>query len=206
MAKTAKKKRWVQIIAPKLFNGQMLGETLVLDVKEALGRRVVTGTQALGVEGRHKANVEFEVVDTGGERLATQIVGYNISKAIVKRMIKRNRERVDDSFVLETQDDKQVRIKPLLVTRFSTSNAVTTAIRKRARGILALAVKKATYDQFMEQLISHRLQRQLFDKLKKIYPLATCEIRKVELLKTKAKTGVIKVDDAMIKEAPKAEA
>jgi ribosomal protein S3AE len=204
MAKTKGRKHWVSIIAPKLFNEQVIGDTVVIDAKDAIGRRIHIDISKLGVEGKHKGRVEFEIIGTAGDNLQTEIIGYNLKNPTVKRLVRRNRRRIDDSFIVITKDDKHIRIKPLLITRFLTSKAVVTSIRKLARGIIATIAKRMTHEQFATEIITYKLQRKLFDKVKKTFPLASCEIRIMHVLKhTKAKSGVIKI---RVTEKPKEEA
>lgn len=184
MAKTAKaatvikKKRWVNILAPKLFNEQIIGETYISDVSEALGKAVSISLMALtGDPQRQTIALSFTMTGTNNNTLVTQPVGYRIVPAAVRKTMRRGKEKIEDSFELTTQDNTQVIIKPLLMTKNRTTGAVLTNLRKTAKANLTKMVNGTTFENLLLELVNHRLQRTLSDSLKKIYPLSTCEIK-----------------------------
>lgn len=94
----------------------------------------------------------------------------------IRRMIRKGANYVEDSFSAETKDAK-VEIKPFLLTRKKVSREIRKALREKARQEIIDYVKDKTTAVLFEELIQNRLQRPLSLKLKKIYPLALCEIR-----------------------------
>ncbi len=94
----------------------------------------------------------------------------------IRKMIRKGANYVEDSFSAETKDAK-VEIKPFLITRKKVSREIRKALRERAREEIINYVKDKTVDSLFEELIQNRMQRSLSLKLKKIYPLALCEIR-----------------------------
>lgn len=184
MAKTAKaatlikKKRWVNIIAPKIFNEQIIGETYISDVSEALGKDVSVSLMALtGDPQRQTITLFFTMVGTNNNALLTQPIGYKIVPAAVRKTMRRGKEKIEDSYELITQDGVHVIIKPLLLTKNRTTGAVLANLRKTAKINLTKMVTVTTFENLLLELVNHRLQRTLSDSLKKIYPLSTCEIK-----------------------------
>jgi len=97
----------------------------------------------------------------------------------IRRMVRKGTNYVEDSFLTECKDAK-LKIKPFLVTRRKVSRAVRTALRNKAKEELIDYAKDKTSEQLFDEIIANRLQRQLSQKLKKIYPLALCEIRAMD--------------------------
>lgn len=119
----------------------------------------------------------------------------------IRRMLRRKISYVEDSFTAECKD-AEVRIKPFLITRKKVSRVVRKTLRDEARNWLQVYVKEKTYKELFSDIIGNRLQKPLSLKLKKIYPLALCEIRKLELERVKEQEKV-KVKLEKIKEKPK---
>ena len=97
----------------------------------------------------------------------------------LRRMVRKGTDYDEDSFSAECKD-ASLKIKPFLVTRRKVSRAVKKALRNKAREELINYVKdKESYELF-EEILKNQIQKPLSLKLKKIYPLALCEIRVLE--------------------------
>jgi ribosomal protein S3AE len=127
----------------------------------------------------------------------------------IRRMLRKNISYVEDSFVVECTD-AQVRIKPFLITRKRVSRRVRKALRDETKNWLEAYSADKSYNLIFSDIVGNRLQKPLSLKLKKIYPLALCEIRvlKVERIKEqeelKIKTEKIKEKEG-VKEIVKQE-
>jgi len=173
-----KKKKWFSIVAPKFLSEQVLGESLADQAKELIGKTVTANLMNLtGDPKKQSVNLRFQVTAVGENKVMTECIGYDISPSSIKRIVRRNRERLDDSFVVMTSDQKLVRIKPLVLTRFNTNRSVTTTLRKRIRVEVQQAVNSNTFEGLVRDLSQNKFQTKLKDSLKKIYPVAICEVR-----------------------------
>jgi ribosomal protein S3AE len=97
----------------------------------------------------------------------------------LRRMVRKGTNYVEDSFSTECKD-AILKIKPFLVTRKKVSRAVRAALRIKAKEELIAYVKDKTSEQLFDDVLKNQLQKPLSQKLKKIYPLALCEIRVLE--------------------------
>ncbi len=97
----------------------------------------------------------------------------------LRRMIRKGTNYVEDSFPADCKD-AVVRIKPFLITRRKVSRAVRNALRVKAREELVNYVKDKTAEELFDEILKNQVQKPLSLKLKKIYPLALCEIRVFE--------------------------
>jgi ribosomal protein S3AE len=177
-----KKKVWLPIIAPGLFNNQQIGEMYLTEDANPAGRRVTVSLTVLtGDPQKQNVHISFDVVKKENNQLLTKTVGYSIVPAAVRKMMRRARERIDDSFCVKTQDGIAVRIKPALITRGRTKGSVLADLRSRMRAFIARSVASLTFIDFIKELVAHKFQRQLQDALRKIYPLQTCELRDVHI-------------------------
>ena len=177
-----KKKQWYSILAPKQFDNVVIGETLVYEPQQMLGKTLSHSLMNLSNDPkRQNINIHFKVVEIDGNQGKTAIVGYEIVHATVKRFVRRSSEKMDLSFNCETADNVFLRVKPLLVTKGSIKGSVAAKVRQNIAVFLVRTIKKMTYDEVVNDMISHKLQASMRAALSKIYPLKVCEIRYIGL-------------------------
>ncbi|MFC1728128.1 hypothetical protein ACFLZ7_01525 [Nanoarchaeota archaeon] len=181
-----KKKRWFKILASPHFNSRQIGETLAEEPQSLMGRPVSVSMMHLtGEMKRQNITIAFEVTNVRDENAITEIRKYKLNPASIKRFVRKGKDRLDMSFVCETEDGKSVIIKPFLLTLKKTGGAHQTSLRKAAIAAIKERVSKTKYADLFREVITNRLQREVRSKLSKIYPLKTCEIRVLELKKKK---------------------
>lgn len=93
----------------------------------------------------------------------------------IKRVVRKGTNYVEDSFFVKTKDS-QLQIKPFLVTRRKVSRAVRKALRNKAREEIENYAKEKSAEEIFDEVLKNQLQKNLSGKLKKIYPLSSCEI------------------------------
>ena len=203
------KKRWFSIIAPRLFNNQVIGETFIVDPSVIVGRTVPVNLMNLTRNMKNQnINVKFEIKSITGEKALTEIVGYEMSPSSIKRMVRRGKDKLDQSFVVETAEGKKIRFKTLIIARGNTKQSVTSALVKNNEEILKRTAKKLNYENLVQELITHKLQSNIKRQLSKIYPLKTWEIRVMVIEKEKRhfeeeKPGTQTKSDSSPEEKPK---
>ncbi len=192
--KRTKKKNWLDIVAPTIFNKQIVGETHTSNPQSKIGTVFSISLSNLVRDPRKQAvKIYFKINGLEGNKLSTQACGYEVSTPSIKRFVRRNISRVDDTFVVRTKDEQLLKIKPFLITRSIVSNSLKTKLRKRVRYLVTKAVAERNLDEVMQLVVAQRLQMELKNQLKKVYPLRIIELRKIELLPPgKAKPLVIK--------------
>ena len=182
-AQQLKKKLWVSIVAPKLFSEQQIGETYVTEPKDALGRDLTVSLMTLTNDTqRQNIHVSFKITEAIGTKLSTSVTGYSILPSALRRLVRRERDKFEDSFALVTQDGYKLRVKPFVVTRSRATAGVLAALMKQSRKQLSAAVGKMTYEAFVRELIDHKIQRSAWDALKKIAPLSAFEIKHMSII------------------------
>jgi len=178
------KRHWYPIVAPATFNHASLGETLVGDPQQMLGKGLTQNLMSLTNDVRRQnINIHFKIKEVREGKAITNIVGYQIIQSSVKRMVRRSINKLDMSFLCKTQDNVKLRLKPLLITRSLTKGSVQSRLRNTALAYLLNYVEKVSYDELLNKLLAHKLQEGLKAHLKKIYPLKVCEIRSMEIVK-----------------------
>ena len=173
-----KKKQWYNILAPKQFDNAVIGETLVYEPSAMLGKTLSHSLMNLTNDTRRQnINIQFKVVEIEGDKAKTSIIGYQIIPSSVKRFIRRNSEKMDLSFTCETADNVFLRIKPLVITKADVKGSVAAKLRNNIVIYLVKTIKKMTYDELLNELISRKLHDEMRQVFNKIYPVKVCEIR-----------------------------
>lgn len=103
-------------------------------------------------------------------------------KFYIRRMIRKSTSYIEDSFSADCKNAK-LRIKPFLIARKKVSRAVRKSLRNQAKTEIKEYIKDKNYEDVFKDIIENKMQRPLSLKLKKIYPLALCEIREINLEK-----------------------
>jgi ribosomal protein S3AE len=119
-----------------------------------------------------KVKVEKDEAITTPKKL--ELMAY-----FLRRMIRKGTNYVEDSFDAECKDAK-LRIKPILVTRRKVSRAIRKELRNKMKEELTEYVKNKESAQLFDEVLKSQVQKVLSIRLKKIYPLALCEIRILE--------------------------
>lgn len=181
-AKKVKKKKWYPIAAPKLFQDELLGEILVDEPNLIMNRIVTTNLMNLTNDMKHQnINIKFRVNKIDDNVAYTELVSYEMLPSSIKRLVRRDINRLDESFVCETKDNVLVRIKPFLLTKVATKGSKLKLLRKTLINLISREVKRLTFDELIEDVITRKLQNNVKANLKKIFPLKICEIRYFEI-------------------------
>lgn len=185
MAKTKEiKKHWVSVLATKEFGSMEIGEIPYTDVKTLNGRVMRINLYVLTNDSRKQnAELSFKIIDSDGKVANTELIGYKILNAYIKRVIRKGKEKVDDSFVCESKDNIKIAVKPFFITKNKTNNSIVTKLRMSIRQMVSEYSKTIEFEKLVREATSNNLQKNLRQELKKIYPLNLLELR--EIIRTK---------------------
>jgi small subunit ribosomal protein S3Ae len=185
MAKTKeikkKKKKWFSIYANQNFNNLKIGESLGSEIKDLIGRKINVNLSVLFNDPKKQSiNGIFKIKEIKGDNAVAEIVGYELTQSHLKRTMRRSKDKIEDSFVCETKDKIKVRIKPFLLTKAQTKRSILSALKLKSREFFNDISSKLDYNDLIQSVISNRIQKDLKNNIKKIYPIILCEIRILE--------------------------
>jgi small subunit ribosomal protein S3Ae len=173
-----KKKHWLKIVAPPALGDILLGETYIGEKKEAIGKPITVNIMNISPSARRQnVEVSFKVVGLHDDKAITEFKGYQIVPSAIKRLARRGKDKIDDSFVAKTSDGKLLRVKPMLVTRSKANGSVKTRLRKTLRQYIIKWIASMKLDDFVVDLISYTFQKSMHELASKIYPVSACELR-----------------------------
>src|SRR3989344_2631054 len=111
-----KKKLWYKIVAPRLFGQKEIGETYLTSPDSALGRSMKINLRDLnGNVKDQNSYISFKVNKADGSLLRTSTTGYELTPTYVKKLVRKNTDRLDDAFTLKTKNKNDVVVKILMI-------------------------------------------------------------------------------------------
>lgn len=186
-----RKKKWIQIIAPAMFNRQILGETCVYEPEQAVGRNVTINlTNLTGDIRKQNTSVTFAINQLAEGKLYADSIGYEVAPTAIRRMVRRRIDKITMSFNAKTADNKFVVIKPVMITRDATKHSILSKIRNMAQESLKEYIGKSKFEEILEDIISRKLQITFQKQLSKIFPIRALEISILKIAKEKKKEGL----------------
>ncbi len=177
-----KKKVWLSIYSPDFMGNIFLGESFVYGKEDLMGKTLNLNLATVTNDmKKQNINVSFRVIGVEDGKGQTQLVNYLLSPSYIKRLIRRKRNKIEDSFLVKTRDGKVVRIKPIAITNNETYNSIVMRIRAGMKDMVRRAVKEKTYEEFIVDILALKFQKEMKDKLNKIYPLKYVDVRQAVL-------------------------
>ena len=176
-----KKKKWYTLVATPEFREAEMGRTLCDDEEKLMGRVVKPSLMDLNndIRGQH-TRIKFKVKEIKGEKAFTELLGYKVNANNLKRLVKKTKKRVDDSFLTEDSKKTKLTVKTVLLTRGDAPKSVLTALRKRNRELVNAIFKKSVFEKLIGLIMTKKIQNEIKAELKKIYPLSVVDIRFLE--------------------------
>lgn len=180
---TRKRKIWFNIISPKELGNYTIGETMAVEPQQLVGRNVrVNLMSILNDPKKQNVQITFNIKSVRDKNAITEIVRYELQPSYLKRMVRAGRNKVEDSFIAETKDKIKIRIKPVMITRSKTQRSKLALVRTTAKQHIIEKIETQNFTDLITDAVSTKMQRELRDKIKKIYPLALCEFKAITRL------------------------
>jgi small subunit ribosomal protein S3Ae len=178
MKQKIKKKKWCAIYAPALFGNQFIGETLIEDAQQLKGKFVSANLSTI-TNDMKKQNImmTFRVNKVEEGKGQAEIIGMTIVQGFVKRLVRRGRTKIDDSFLVKSKDGQAIRIKPLIITNTECVRSTTSQIRMEARRVLSDKIARNGFVNVVQDILNFRIQKDLKERLNKIHPIKSVDIR-----------------------------
>ena len=180
------KKRWYSLEAPKVFDNIPFGETPAADEKLLVGRHVKSSLNTF-MRGGKRQNVEvtFRITEVKAGKCETEFMKAEILQPYVKRLVKRAKKRFDNSFLVKTKDDIDVRLKPILLVKDTVQKGIGTALRKITEEYYLNVAKELTFNELVNKVLLGETSKDLKSQLKQTYPVAIVEMRILQRAKLK---------------------
>lgn len=153
--------------------------------QEELDNKVITLDMTKSLKGK---NIELKAKTSLNEgKIESELVSMVLIPSYIRRIMRRGIDYVEDSFKTSSKDSELL-IKPFMITRNHVSRAVRREIRNTAKKFIESYARIKTSRELFSEIMTNKLQKAISLKVKKVYPLAFCEIRWVEVIGPAKKT------------------
>jgi ribosomal protein S3AE len=120
------------------------------------------------------------IIKKQDENYVGELLSLKIYPVYIRRIIRTGTSIVEDSFECRAKDIIFI-IKPFIITRKKVHRSLRNRIRIECQAEIKEFCKDKTKEEIFKAVLSAVLQKHLSKKLKKIYPLAFCDIRVIEI-------------------------
>lgn len=173
-----KKKKWFTLIAPEMFKSQVLGEIPLDDVTKVQDRTITSNLMTLTGDMKKKnISIKFAINDVKESKGYTRITSYNVASSSLKRMVRKGKDRLDESFIIKTKDGVFARIKIMVLTHSNTSRSVHTALKNELIYLTKTKALNTNFEEMFNVIMYAGLQKEIKKTIDKIYPIRTVEVR-----------------------------
>ena len=165
-----KAKRWYTIRAPRTpWSFRVIGETLAEDPSQLIGRNYeIIQNELDGDFSKMHVKVVFKVTDVLGNDAITEFVGHELLKDHVRRQVRRDRGKIDDTIDVVTEDGYYIRFKPLMISRARIKSSQKQQMRAIARDIILTTGATSTWFKLQTATLDGTLENKIKEVLEKI--------------------------------------
>jgi len=179
-----KAKRWFSIRAPRNpWSFKVIGETLAEEESMLVGRPYeIMQNELDGDFSKMHVKIRFRIKEVLGTDALTEFVGHDVMKDFVRRQIRRDRGKIDDTVDVVTEDGFFIRIKPFIVTRSRVKASQKQETRSVARDEIIKFCAKSTWIDVQKALMSGSLEEIVTKAVAKIQPVRGVFFRRSQLI------------------------
>ena len=187
-----KLKRWFTIRAPRHpWSFNIIGETIAEDEEQLIGRHYeIMQNELDGDFSKMHVKVQFRITGVVGADALTEYIGHEMLKDHIRRMVRRDRGKIDDTVDVVTEDGFYIRVKPLMISRHRIKGSQKQQMRTLARDIILKIGATSTWVEMQKASLDGTLETQIKEAASKIQPVREVMIRRTQLMQS----GVITKD------------
>ena len=181
-----KAKRWYTIRAPRNpWSFKIIGETLAEEPEQLIGRTYdIMQNELVGDFSKMHVQAVFRITEAVGGDALTEFIGHNVQKDHIRRQIRRDRGKVDDTVDVVTEDGYYVRFKPLLISRSRVKSSQKSAMRASAKEKILTMGASSTWIQLQKSVLDGTMEAAIKESVSKVSPVRTVMIRRSQLLQS----------------------
>lgn len=184
---TWKTKKWYEVFTPKMFGEAKIGETIASNPESLIGRVIETTMKDLtGDITKHHIKLKFQICEVKGNKAYTKFKSQALSRDYMRSQIRRKTTRVEGVINVATKDGHKLRVKTIALALGRAQTAQEKAIRKIMSSKVLKAARRASLNQFIQEVVLGRTSSEMYKAASKIYPLKRVEVRKVRVLASSA--------------------
>ena len=186
------KKRYT-LTSPPYFGEKELGTTVAEDANKLIGRVIETTLYDItGDFTQQQIKLFFQVISRKQLNLETIFKGHEYSRDYLRSLVRRGSSRIDSILNVTTKDEYKIRLS---VTLFSVLRVRTSQINQVRSIINKIVLDKAitlNFDQFVQEAVLGKMASDIYNEVKKVFPIRNAGVRKSKLISFPDKSKIIK--------------
>lgn len=184
----ALKKQWYEIVSPKMFGGKVVGETLAVEPKSLIGRTLEVSLMEVSRDySKFYIKLRFRIERVDGQKAMAKFIGHDTMRERIYMMVQRHGRRVDVIEDVTTKDGVKLRVKIVFVLLKRVGASKKDATRRVAREKLIEIASNTNFEDLINMIIKGELAQQIRKECNKMYPVASIEVHKTEVLEERKK-------------------
>ena len=181
-----KSKRWFTIRAPRNpWSFKIIGETIAEDEEQLIGRHYeIMQNELDGDFSKMHVKVQFRISGVVGADALTEYIGHELLKDHIRRQVRRDRGKIDDTVDVVTEDGFYIRVKPLMISRHRIKGSQKQQMRTLARDIILKTGATSTWVDMQKASLDGTLESLIKEAASKIQPVREVMIRRTQLMQS----------------------
>jgi small subunit ribosomal protein S3Ae len=186
------KKRYT-LISPPYFGEKELGTTVTEDANKLIGRVIETTLYDItGDFTQQQIKLFFQVINRKQQSLETVFKGHEYSRDFLRSLVRRGSSRIDSILKVKTKDGYGLRISITLFSVLRVRASQITVVRSIINKIVLEKAMTLNFDQFVQEAVLGKMGSDIYNKVKKIFPIRNAGVRKSKLLSFPDESKIIK--------------
>ena len=181
-----KSKRWFSIRAPRNpWSFKVIGETIAEDKEMLIGRQYeILQYELDGDFSKMNVKVQFRIHEVIGSDALTEYIGHELLKDHIRRQVRRERGKIDDTIDMVTKDGYYIRVKPMMISRNRIKASQKQEMRAQARDLIIKFGATNTWIELQKASLDGTLETQIREAVSKIQPVRDVMIRRTQLIQS----------------------
>ena len=181
-----KSKRWYSIRAPRNpWSFKVIGETMAEEEEMLIGRHYeILQYELDGDFSKMNVKVQFRINEVIGSDALTEYIGHELLKDHIRRQVRRDRGKIDDTIDMVTKDGYYIRVKPMMISRNRIKASQKQEMRAQARDIIIKFGATNTWIEMQKASLDGTLETQIREAVSKIQPVRDVMIRRTQLIQS----------------------
>jgi len=109
--------------------------------------------------------------------------GTEIMRDYISRLVMRRTRRIDNVENVTTKDGSKLVVKTITIVPRRIKSSIQKVIREEIKNMIKNEVEELTLEEFVQSMISDEVKNKILSHIRRIYPVRTFEIRRVETIK-----------------------
>ncbi len=166
---TWKKKKWYDVFSDSTFDEKKIAETITSNQKNLIGRIVKKGLNELTGNIRDSSfEVSFKINKITGARADTMIAKFESKPSSLRRMIRRQKSKIEPVFYATTKDGTKLKLKVLAITGTKYATPLRAEARKAIVGFFTDELKEKTTKECWQDIVFQNISERCKSKLVKL--------------------------------------